>query len=539
MNQKKIHSIKMLAILLVAGFFSGCSEGNMELPQNGQSYSGKQSERHRITIIEALGSLDEFVNDGKKTRAASKKIRNVLTLSYNSIRTRGEAGKSIDCENLVYVANFENNEGYAILAADDRIGDDVLAVTESGNISNSTLYRTASQGGEDEDSEDRPVFDGYPTEGPGFYYLDEYPGEIFMNPNTVNLYIESENDTLVGDFDETTNTTNIETRSEQNLKTGRSNEYVLSLILSYASSNVMGYTEPMNSPGNGNEPSGPNGEDDDTEHDDNGDDPDPGADIGGGNGGIGMHFPQYGEWKTIKEISPFLGFASDWHQGFPFNRYYPTRRAGFIFGHEKTAPAGCFPLAVAKLFVYHNVPARFNYCSDSFEIRNFKNYRSLWNDTQQIQISTFLKGISDYCKAWYFYYGTFCFPGSVKRYLKNSGYRNVKKVKYNENKIISMLDKRFPIIIYGMPSIHITRSHAWIIDGYKLKSRSVRKSGIESEESKYWIHCDFGWSGDSNGFYVSKIFNNSDQNIEFDGYHTQKFKYNRHIRIITYDSVGK
>lgn len=36
-------------------------------------------------------------------------------------------------EEIVYIVNFENNEGYAVLAADDRLAS-VIAITETGNL---------------------------------------------------------------------------------------------------------------------------------------------------------------------------------------------------------------------------------------------------------------------------------------------------------------------------------------------------------------------------------------------------------------------
>lgn len=40
-----------------------------------------------------------------------------------------------DCDNMIYIVNFENSTGYALLSADDRIPEDILVMTDSGSMS--------------------------------------------------------------------------------------------------------------------------------------------------------------------------------------------------------------------------------------------------------------------------------------------------------------------------------------------------------------------------------------------------------------------
>ena len=43
------------------------------------------------------------------------------------------------------------------------------------------------------------------------------------------------------------------------------------------------------------------------------------------------------------------------------------------------------------------------------------------------------------------------------------------------------------------------------------------------------VHCDFGWGGKCNGFYVNGVF------APFDSITGErKEQYNRHLRIVTY-----
>ena len=51
------------------------------------------------------------------------------------------------------------------------------------------------------------------------------------------------------------------------------------------------------------------------------------------------------------------------------------------------------------------------------------------------------------------------------------------------------------------------------------------------------VHCDFGWEGLCNGYYVSGVFKLNDSNIEHDpgsNYGGNTY-YNNLLKVITYD----
>ena len=55
-------------------------------------------------------------------------------------------------------------------------------------------------------------------------------------------------------------------------------------------------------------------------------------------------------------------------------------------------------------------------------------------------------------------------------------------------------------------------------------------------ETREMVHCDFGWEGKCNGYYVSGIFKlNSSENDYDPGSGTKNTRYNNFIKIITYN----
>ena len=53
------------------------------------------------------------------------------------------------------------------------------------------------------------------------------------------------------------------------------------------------------------------------------------------------------------------------------------------------------------------------------------------------------------------------------------------------------------------------------------------------------VHCDFGWYGKSNGYYVTGVFDIQDKNVELDDgveRRDEERNYKTGVHIITYSS---
>ena len=97
---------------------------------------------HAVPVEQALEELqsvleeiDAPAEDGAATRSGGiRRVKNVTTVSpevLNPDGTRSEA--TADVEELLYIVNFENEAGYAILGADDRL-EPVYAVVDEGSL---------------------------------------------------------------------------------------------------------------------------------------------------------------------------------------------------------------------------------------------------------------------------------------------------------------------------------------------------------------------------------------------------------------------
>lgn len=127
---KQFFTILSLSIV----FFASCSNYNEQEPSLTQRTT---SSAEIVSVETALNRLDSFLSetnmtatrDGQKRRVAS-----IATKYCDNEITR--AGDSLP---VIYILNFSDNEGFAILGANSKVSP-IIAVTESGEIDPKTLY---------------------------------------------------------------------------------------------------------------------------------------------------------------------------------------------------------------------------------------------------------------------------------------------------------------------------------------------------------------------------------------------------------------
>ena len=135
-----------LFLLLAAGLFlTSCSEPQPDEFPNPDP--PPTVGRHAVPIDQALGELHDLLGviDGQGTRAGGvRTIAQVQTLHAQALAlTRSASEPGEQPEELLYVVNFEDDAGYAVLGADDRLPG-VRAVTDEGSLTTEELVRAAN-----------------------------------------------------------------------------------------------------------------------------------------------------------------------------------------------------------------------------------------------------------------------------------------------------------------------------------------------------------------------------------------------------------
>ena len=464
---------------------------------------------HEISQERAVESLRNFLrasdSNGLKSLSSERELTIDNVLSVKKSQADGnKALAAMDGEgNLLYVANFSNNNGYAILAADDRIGCDVLAVIDEGSMSEEGIQLALAKS-----SSERRVYDGYPLTGDGFYTVPEYPGEVFMNPNTVSLYDEKEKDTYVGNF-----------------SLDDEESYVYGGLKAYQRAPTLDEIERM------------------------------GLGECAGYASNQVQNSKYSQ-RTI-DISPecknnIIDWDPlySWHQESPFNSNHPRRRKGIIFGKRRQVKCGCFPLAIAKVMTKLLYPTKYYVNGQEINwdmlnanlIQNIGEKAKFPTEAQNRMVASLLYSVSESCHSKYFYQGTFTFPNKAESFLRSIGFRDADSYDYDYGRIKEMIDRQCPVIIYAVHNLAIWDSHAWNIDGYKEQKQKVEKvrnsDGVVVEVTETvnrYVHCDYGWGKKANGFYYSGIFEKGKAYSLDDKDAVDRFKFNAHKKIIMYE----
>ncbi len=135
---------KTFFIILSFAAAISCSETLRPDSDNNVAISRQQetsTPNYHIGLETALESLDEFIAtmDGTKSNSDRIRIADVLRFGRHP-GTTVKSTESTDTSTILYVVNFEDDAGYAVLAADSRLPVDVYAVTEKGRVDRNDLY---------------------------------------------------------------------------------------------------------------------------------------------------------------------------------------------------------------------------------------------------------------------------------------------------------------------------------------------------------------------------------------------------------------
>ena len=125
---KKIQ-ITLVSLLVVC--FTACTSDIQDMPTYNDQTNQSSKNPYRVSLSQALATVQPLFNnmdEGKATRS-SRIISNVDYIT-STIATRGDSEVSMDT--LLYVVNFDDENGFAVLGADKRVPA-VLAISDEGN----------------------------------------------------------------------------------------------------------------------------------------------------------------------------------------------------------------------------------------------------------------------------------------------------------------------------------------------------------------------------------------------------------------------
>ena len=468
MKKKNLISV---ALLFAALGLVSCQQEPVVKPV---AKADKTIPSYHVPREKALAELNSFLADvdaNNTTRGGKiRQIKDVTPILgdkfQNATRvSEDEAAAAIDT--LLYLVNFEDEEGYAVLSAADFLAP-IIAVMDQGSIDSSMMENVA---GSIWDFDDDCCID---------YYEDELAEEA---ADTTDLPIIGG---LFSQSNEITRTTESTSAINHSLK------FVLRTISDYCEYKLIDHNNPAGSGDNSGGNTGGssnNGSEDNTgdEGDDNGD----------------STSPQ--DWVIIGQIQPML--QTSWIQQYPYNYYCPTTNVADENCRGR-GYAGCLAVALGQILAYHQYPNVIDnvYAPVWQAIRTnvwtppTNNFIMIDYSTDQVAILLSELGRNKYLAMKYKRGGSESNPRRAAKTLEKLGYQNTGKTDgYDQTIILTHLNTDRPILIGATSPKEESgdgkkHGHAWVIDGYIHRLRG--------SQSEIMMHCNMGWGGQCDGYYA-------------------------------------
>lgn len=476
---KRLKTIMLLALL---GLMSACTnELDERIDYVGENTPTSPQSPYHISLSQALDNLKATSSalGLETTRSLERGNWTVQRIPLSHFNSKTRTNETTEDSDAVYVVNFDNAEGYAILSADNRLPDDVIAVTNSGTYNFTPGPVT--------DFENPLTLEDLYVEEDDDYLL----GSVEQNDIIDNLlinYVNGWTDSLRGDF-ETGETPIIPPTEPINYSFTYQTTREIPEMLTY---------------------------------------------------NWGQHSPFNDRCPKRYKYSGLFGILMSSIEEYDFDG---EAEWGDDFLGVEELYAGCVAIAVSQILAYHNFPDTDDIEPGEDCITDWRTLRTnnLGTESHVIlktDISRLVHTIGVGCDMIYGFWGSqfsFATPVGARDYLRELGYTNVERtLGYDLSIIVESLENDCPIFI-GAVSGDVD-GHAWVIDGYK--EVDCIKTGTNSDgiivvspyvvSTTKYVHCNWGWHGSHNGWFASNLHEQSfitDEDTEYDHLY----------RLVTYD----
>lgn len=216
-----------------------------------------------------------------------------------------------------------------------------------------------------------------------------------------------------------------------------------------------------------------------------------------------------GGWTIIEKYPPMI--KTKWSQGEPYNMYCPNNY-----------PTGCTVTATAQILSYYQTissvswsdggssgsatldwPRIISECESNYGRLNRDYFYKSSNEVAHLMRYLGASMDADYTSS-----GTGVNKKKPIDWMNNWGFLKATKLaKYSVRPIINAIKNNKLVYARGNSgrkkflgiTISYTGGHAWVYDGYVLASSGGSKSDL--------LHCNWGWGGVRDGYYISNAFN--------------------------------
>ena len=195
-------------------------------------------------------------------------------------------------------------------------------------------------------------------------------------------------------------------------------------------------------------------------------------------------------YQLVYFVAPLL--TTEWGQDIPYNLYCPGYRL-----------AGCVAIAIAQITAFYRYPSSYN--NHVYEWDKMLQANQINNHIDSIRYSAanLVYDIAELVYTRYGYNMSTANFNNVPHCWEALGYHYDELRNVDFGTIRTNIGNGNPIFMRGrVPGEDI--GHAWVVDGIAVK-RHKHASLLSIPDRKY-IHCNWGWNGNCNGYFILGAF---------------------------------
>jgi len=219
-------------------------------------------------------------------------------------------------------------------------------------------------------------------------------------------------------------------------------------------------------------------------------------------------------WSIKTIYHPIL--KTKWAQGAPYNLHCPTKKGEHCL-------TGCVITAMAQILAYYQQPNKVQWTNNAESGSATLHWQQILEDCAKLngklfakyeqsceEVAQLMRFLGETFQADYGLSSTGANSGKAISWINGYTALSATELKgYSESAIIKHLATGNPVFGRGYRKkkkfLGITTSykhgHAWVYDGYCKATKDGKERTL--------IHCNWGWNGTANGYYLSKVFKTS------------------------------
>ena len=229
----------------------------------------------------------------------------------------------------------------------------------------------------------------------------------------------------------------------------------------------------------------------------------------------------YGTWEFDEYVGPLL--STTWGQGSPYNMFCYTD-AGL------QAVAGCVAIAIGQIVAYHQYPSLYSGHTYNWNAILQNSYVTSSDSVASESVAHLVHDIGLLVHMSYGTTGSGATFDNVEYCWNAFNYHYTKMKSCSFDTLMVNIQSSHPVYMKGRNSNN--EGHAWVVDGIAIRTfyypemEDGQGNIIQLTGDSYnLIHCNWGWDGFHNGFFVYGALQNK-YNLQTDGITSTPTGYN-------------